>query len=73
MTITKGALLQPQGMSTVERDLLALAGADTARIIFNETTGTLQLWNGSAWIDVVVSTTVLSDTQLPDPLDGGTY
>lgn len=54
MTLTKGGLLQPQGMTTIERDLLTLAGADTGRLIFNETTSTLQLWTGTAWADVAV-------------------
>lgn len=73
MALTKGGLLQPQGMTTTERNLLTLAGADTGRLVFNETTGTLQLWDGSAWIDVTTSDTVITDAMLPDPLSGGTY
>ncbi|MFZ9260905.1 MAG: hypothetical protein ACO23G_10760 [Limnohabitans sp.] len=60
-------------MTTTERNLLTLAGADTGRLVFNETTGTLQLWDGSAWIDVTTSDTVITDAMLPDPLSGGTY
>ena len=62
MALTKGGLLQPQGMTTVERDLLTLAGADNGRLIFNETTNTLQLWNGIAWVDVPAG-----------DIDGGVY
>lgn len=73
MALTKGGLLQPQGMTTVERDLLTLAGADIGRLVINETTGALQLWDGSAWVDVLTTSSSISDTQLPDPLSGGTY
>lgn len=73
MTLTKGGLLQPQSMTTVERDLLALAGADTGRLIFNETLQTLQFWDGTAWIDVVLANGIISYTQLPDPFSGGTF
>lgn len=73
MALTKGGLLQPQGMTTTERNLLTLAGADTGRLVFNETTGTLQLWDGGAWVDVSTSNTVITDAMLPNPLSGGTY
>ena len=53
MTLTKGGLLQPQGMTTVERDLLTLAGADSGRLIYNETLKQFQQWTGSAWIEVL--------------------
>jgi len=56
MALTKGYLLQPQGMSTVERDMLTVAGADNGRLIFNETTSTLQLWDGVSWVDVASGT-----------------
>lgn len=56
MALTKGYLLQPQGMSTVERDLLTLAGADSGRLIYNETTSTLQVWSGGTWVDVAAGT-----------------
>lgn len=52
MALTKGALLQPQDMSTVERNLLSLAGADVGRLIYNTTDSKLQLWDGSAWQNV---------------------
>jgi len=50
MAITKAGLVQPQGMSTVERDLLTLAGADVGRLIYNETLNQLQQcgWRGVA-------------------------
>ena len=63
MTLTKGGLLQPQGMTTTERNLLTLAGADTGRLIYNETLSQLQFWDGSAWQEVLVG---------PE-LDGGAY
>ena len=58
MALLTAQLVQPQGMTTVERDLLVLAGADTGRLIYNETTGELQKWNGSAWVEVLVGPTV---------------
>ena len=73
MALTKGGLLQPQGMTTIERDLLTLAGADNGRLIYNETTDQLQLWDGGAWVDVLSTSSSISLTQLPDPLEGGTY
>jgi hypothetical protein len=53
MSLTKAALLQPQGLTTTERNLLALAGADAGRLIYNETTKGLEQWNGVAWVNVV--------------------
>lgn len=50
---TRAALLQPQGMTTTERDLLTLAGADTGRLIYNETLNQLQQWTGTAWVEVL--------------------
>ena len=63
MALTKGSFLQPQSLTTVERDLLTLAGADVGRLIYNETTFQLQKWNGSAWVEVLVGPEV----------DGGTF
>ena len=53
MSLTKGALIQPQGLTAAEQALLALGGTDVGRLIYNETTGKLQQWTGSAWVDVV--------------------
>ena len=53
MALTKAALLQPQGLTTTERNLLALAGADAGRLIYNETTKGLEQWDGAAWVNVV--------------------
>lgn len=58
MALTKGGLLQPQGMTTVERDLLALAGADVGRLIYNETLNQLQQWDGGAWREVLIGPTI---------------
>ena len=63
MSLTKAALLQPQGLTTTERNLLTLAGADTGRLIYNETTKGLEQWDGAAWVEVLVG---------PE-LDGGTF
>lgn len=70
MALTKGGLLQPQGMTTVERDLLALAGADHGRLIWNETTNTLQQWMGSSWVDVFVKTDTLPFAQVTGQVPG---
>lgn len=59
MTLTKGGLLQPQGMTTVERDLLTLAGADVGRLIYNETLSQLQCWDGSNWQEVFIGPNLL--------------
>lgn len=64
MAFTKGGLLQPQSMTTTERDLLTLAGADVGRLIYNETTGRLQQWSGSGWIDMFFSSDTLPFTQI---------
>ena len=63
MALTKGSFLQPHSLTTVERDLLTLAGADTGRLIYNETTLQLQKWSGSKWVEVLVGPEV----------DGGAY
>lgn len=63
MSLLTAQLTKPQGMTTVERDLLVLAGADVGRLIYNETLSQLQCWDGSAWQEVVVGPTV----------DGGVY
>jgi len=56
MSLTKGALIQPQGLTAAEQALLTLGGTDVGRLIYNETTGKLQQWTGSAWVDVVTGT-----------------
>lgn len=53
---SRAGLLQPQGMTTAERDLLTLAGADTGRLIYNETLQELQFWDGGAWQQVPFGT-----------------
>ena len=63
MALTRAALVQPQSLSTPERDLLVLAGADVGRLVYNETTSELQKWTGSAWVEVLCG---------PE-LDGGMY
>ena len=72
MAITKAGLVQPQGMSTVERDLLTLAGADVGRLIYNETLNQLQQWDGAAWREVLIGPTVAT-TRLTGVLDCGVY
>jgi len=58
MSLTKAGLVQPQVMTTLERDLLRAAGADTGRLVYNSTTSTLQQWDGSAWGDVLIGPTL---------------
>ena len=53
MALTKGSFLQPHSLTTVEHDLLSLAGADVGRLIYNETTKGLEQWDGAAWVNVV--------------------
>jgi hypothetical protein len=64
MSLSKAGLVQPQGLTTIERDLLTLAGADVGRLIFNETTGAVQQWDGTAWQDVLTSASSLDATKL---------
>jgi hypothetical protein len=46
-------------MSTTERDLLTLAGADVGRLIYNETLNQLQQWDGGAWVEVLNANSTL--------------
>jgi hypothetical protein len=78
MTLTKAGLVQPQGLTTMERDLLTLAGADMGRLIYDATARQLQQWDGSAWREVLIGPTVASSrvtgtlpmTQITGDLDG---
>ena len=63
MALTKAGLVQPLSMTTIERNLLTLAGADVGRLIFDKTLNQLQQWDGSAWREVLIGPTV----------DGGAY
>ena len=63
MALTKAGLVQPQGLTTVERNLLMMAGADVGRLIWNETLNQLQCWNGGQWVEVFIG---------PE-LNGGSY
>lgn len=63
MALTKAGLVQPQGLTTIERNLLTLAGADVGRLIWNETLNQFQCWDGTAWQEVLLGPT----------LNGGTY
>jgi hypothetical protein len=73
MTLSKAGLVQPQGLTTIERDLLTLAGADVGRLIFNETTGTVQQWNGTTWLNVLTHASSLDAGKLFGVADGGGY
>ena len=70
MALTKAALLQPQGLTTTERNLLALAGADTGRLIYNETTKGLEQWDGAAWVPVLNAGSALSAAKLAGQVQG---
>ena len=70
MALTKAALLQPQGLTTTERNLLTLAGADTDRLIYNETTKGLEQWDGVAWVPVLNAGSALSAAQLTGQIPG---
>lgn len=72
MTLSKAGLVQPQGLTTIERNLLTLAGADVGRLIYNETTSTLQQWDGAAWRDVLIGPTVDAAVLIGEA-DGGVY
>lgn len=63
MAQTRAGLVQPLGLSTTERNLLTLAGADMGRLIWNETDKRMECWTGSLWVEVFIG---------PD-LNGGTY
>ena len=82
MAWTKAALLQPQGLTTTERNLLALAGADTGRLIYNETIKGLEQWDGVAWVPVLHAgsplnaaklTGTVQSNLLTGDIDGGVY
>lgn len=70
MGLTKAGLVQPQGLSTVERNLLTLAGLDSGRLIYNETTGVLQQWTGTQWIDVLSTASSLNGANLTGVVSG---
>lgn len=70
MALTKGGLLQPQGLTTTERNLLTLAGADTGRLIYNETTKALEQWDGAAWVPILNAGSSLSAAQLTGQIPG---
>jgi hypothetical protein len=72
MSLAKAGLVQPQGLTTIERNLLTLAGADVGRLIYNETTSTLQQWDGAAWRDVLIGPTI-DAAVLTGVADGGSY
>jgi len=63
MGLTKAGLVQPLSMTTIERDLLTLAGADIGRLIYDTTARQLQQWDGTGWREVLIG---------PD-INGGTY
>lgn len=70
MGLTKAGLVQPQGLSTTERDLLVLAGADLGRLIYNETTQHLQQWDGTQWVDVLNTASSLNAAKLVGVVSG---
>ena len=70
MALSQAKLVQPQGLSTVERDLLTLAGADTGRLIYNETTNELQQWDGVAWVPLLNAGSALSGANLTGTVQG---
>ena len=71
MALTKGSFLQPQSLTTVERDLLRLTGADVGRLIYNETLSVMQQWSGIAWENYHAG--YIDGSWLINELDGGSY
>ena len=78
MGLSKAGLVQPLSMTTIERDLLTLAGADIGRLIYDATAGQLQQWDGRAWREVLIGPTIAASivtgtlpmTQIAGDLDG---
>lgn len=63
MTLLTAQLVQPQMMSTADRNLITVGANDLGRMIYNTTTSELQHWDGSAW------QVVLTEPEI----DGGVY
>ena len=72
MTLTKAGLVQPQMMTTLERDLLRTAGADVGRLVYNTTLSQLQQWDGTTWRQVLIGPTV-DVSMLTGVAEGGVY
>ena len=53
MALLRAALVQPQSITTTERDMLVLAGGDVGRLVWNETLLQLQKWDGTDWVEVL--------------------
>ena len=49
MALLSAQLVQPQMLSTADRNLIVTGANDKGRMIFNTTTNELQHWDGTAW------------------------
>ena len=63
MSLLQAHLVQPQVLTTNNRNLLNLGQADAGRMIWNETLGELQVWDGAVWRNIAREPVI----------DGGTY
>ena len=70
-TFTRANFVQPQSLTTIDRDALTLGIDDTGLTIWNVSVDLLQVWDGSAWRDT--SQLPLDASQLIGEISGGIY
>ena len=52
MALLQAHLVQPQVLTTNNRNLLNLGQADAGRMIWNSTDSELQVWDGAVWRNI---------------------
>ena len=70
-TFTRANFVQPQSLTTLQRDALSLGVDDTGLTIWNISIDLLQVWDGATWRDT--SQLPLDATQLTGTVNGGVY
>ena len=69
MAIQNAALVQPQRLTTAQRNAIQLGVADVGRFIYNTDDNQLQYFDGTDWVPVVDADSDLNGANLTGPID----
>ena len=71
--LTRANYVQPQPVTTAQRDAYTLVADNEGLLIYNLTELRLEVWNGSAWEAVGSSNVTIDGSQLVGEIDGGAF
>ena len=60
--LTRANFVQPQQLTTAQRNALSLTTTDRGLVIFNLTVNGLEYWNGTAWLGLSATVPAATET-----------